>query len=77
MPAMEAEGLWKALDVLEAQEHLSLTRALSYTSLTKQARSERDKALYSTAYPRSIYKREAKDVGALLHKLGGKDERRK
>jgi hypothetical protein len=69
--------LWKAIDVLEAQEQLSTIRAYQHTSLTKNARIERDKKLYAAAYPRHIYKKEAKDASFLLQKLGGTDGRRK
>jgi len=69
--------LWKAIDILEAQEQLVLIRAFQHTSLTKNAKIERDKKLYAAAYPRDIYKREAKDASFLVQKLGGKDGRRK
>jgi hypothetical protein len=63
--------LWKAIDVLETQEHISLVRAITYPQLKKQARAERDKKLYAAAYPRDIYKKEAKSASFLVEKLGG------
>lgn len=71
MPAHRLNSLWKAIDVLEAQEHLSLVRAIQYPHLKASAQKERDKKLYASAYPRDIYKKEAKSVGFLLQKLGG------
>jgi hypothetical protein len=75
---MRAENfnlLWSAIDVLEAQEHLALINAIQYPKLTKAARAEKTKTLSSTAYPRHIYKRESKDAGFLISKLGGKNGR--
>lgn len=63
--------LWRAIDVLEAQEHIALVRALTYPQLKKNARVERDKKLHQAAFPRDIYKKEAKNVSFLLNKLGG------
>ena len=71
MPASDFGMLWKAIDVLEAQEHISMIRAIQFPQLTKQARTERDKKLYQAAYPRDIYKKEAKNASFLLQKLGG------
>jgi hypothetical protein len=71
MSAADFNMLWKAIDILEAQEHIAHIRATSYPNLTKQARSERDKTLYKSAYPRDLYKRETKSVSSLLQKLGG------
>jgi hypothetical protein len=71
MPAPDFNMLWKAIDVLEAQEHISLVRAFQYPQLKKQARVDRDKKLYAAAYPRDIYKKEAKSASFLLNKLGG------
>ena len=65
--------LWKAIDVLEAQEHISHIRATTYPQLKRQARVERDKKLYAAAYPRDIYKKEAKSASFLIEKLGGKN----
>ena len=72
MPAQRLATLWKAIDVLESQEHLALVRAVQYPHLTKNAQKERDKKLYAAAYPRDIYKKEAKSANFLLQKLGGK-----
>jgi hypothetical protein len=77
MPAHIFNRLWKAIDVLESQEQISSIRAIQYPNLTKAARTERDKKLYAAAYPRDIYKKEAKDAAFLVQKLGGKDGRRK
>lgn len=63
--------LWKAIDVLEAQEHIAFVRGLQYPQLKRQARVERDKKLYQAAYPKDIYKKDAKDANFLLQKLGG------
>jgi hypothetical protein len=71
MPAQQFNMLWKAIDVLEAQEHINLCRALQYPMLKRQARVERDKKLYNAAYPRDIYKKEAKSASFLVEKLGG------
>jgi len=72
MNASDFNMLWKAIDILEAQEQIVLIRALQYPQLTKAARAERDKNLLAAAYPRDIYKKKAKDVKFLLEKLGGK-----
>lgn len=77
MPAARFNGLWKAIDVLEAQEQLVLIRAFQYPQLKKQARSDRDKKLYAAAYPRDIYKKEAKSASFLAQKLGGRSGGRK
>ena len=72
MSANDFNILWKAIDVLEAQEHISQVRALMYPILKKQARIDRDKKLYAAAYPRDIYKKPAKSAFFLVDKLGGK-----
>jgi len=72
MPASAFNSLWKSIDVLEAQEHIEKVRVESYPSLTKKAKTERDNKLLKAAYPKEIYKREAKDVSFLVKKLGGK-----
>ncbi len=72
MSAADFNKLWKAIDVLEAQEHIAQIRAVTYPQLTRPARVERDKKLYSAAYPRDIYKKEAKSASFLVEKLGGK-----
>ncbi len=72
MPAREFNNLWKAIDVLEAQEHLALSRALLFPHLKPRARAERDKKLSTAAYPRDIYKKEAKSSAFLVNTLGGK-----
>jgi len=77
MSARRLNSLWLAIDVLETQEHLGLIRAVVYPNLKESARAERDKALNSIAYPRNLYPREAKSVGFLVEKLGGKNGRRK
>jgi hypothetical protein len=71
MSASEFNKLWKAIDILEAQEHIAFVRAIQYPHLKKQARVERDKKLYQAAYPRDIYKKDAKSVSFLVQKLGG------
>lgn len=77
LPAKVFNNLWKAIDILEAQEQLVLIRAFQYPKLKQSAQREKDKKLYAAAYPRDIYKKPAKDVGVLLQKLGGVDGRRK
>lgn len=72
MPVGDFNMLWKAIDVLEAQEHISLIRAHIYPQLKKQAKVDRDKKLHAAAYPRDIYKRPAKNVSFLIDKLGNK-----
>jgi hypothetical protein len=72
LSAQDFNMLWRAIDVLESQEHISHCRALLYPSMKRQARVERDKKLYAAAYPRDIYKKEAKSASFLVDKLGGK-----
>ena len=72
MNAKDFNMLWRAIDVLESQEHISLVRALIYPQLKKQARIDRDKKLYAAAYPRDIYKKPVKSASFLVDKLGGK-----
>lgn len=71
MPAHELASLWRAIDVIESQEDM---RAMN-TSLVGQMKPEAFRAfkkkLYDRAYPRDVYKREAKDAKFLLSKLGG------
>lgn len=71
MPAADFNSLWRAIDVLEAQEHISLLRAFQFPMLKGHAQKEREKHLYQAAYPRDIYKKEAKDANFLIQKLGG------
>lgn len=71
LSARDFNILWNAIDVLESQEHIALTNALVYPNLKKHARSERDKKLVAAAYPRDVYKKEAKDATFLVKKLGG------
>lgn len=77
LSARRVNSLWQAIDVLEAQEHITHVNALEYPNLKPSAKRERNKKLYSVAYPRDIYKRDAKDVSVLLQKIGGSDGRRK
>ena len=71
MRASDFNNLWKAIDILEAQDHLLLIRAFQYPQLKQSARNQRDKKLYAAAYPNYLYKKEAKPASFLLKKLGG------
>lgn len=71
MTASDFNMLWRAIDVLEAQEHIAESRAATYPHLTKKARVERDQKMTKAAYPRTIYKKDTKEVSYLLNKLGG------
>lgn len=71
MPAAFFNLLWKAIDILEAQEHLAVIHAVMYPKLKRSAKLERNKRLHSMAFPKEIYKKDAKDVSFLLQKLGG------
>ena len=77
MTATEFNILWKAIDVLEAQELLNAFRLALVPRLKDSSRKEREKELMLKAFPREIYKRATKDVNFLLQKLGGPNGRRK
>jgi len=55
MSARRKQTLWQAIDVLEAQETLSLIRAFCYTNMKQIDREAFDSKLKSTAYPTYIY----------------------
>jgi len=69
--------LWKAIDVIEAQEALTLIRAIGHYKTKASYQREREKKLNDMAYPRHIYRRDTRDVSVLVNKLGGKNGRRK
>lgn len=73
LTARNFNTMWNAIDVLEAQEHIALCRAISYPNLKKAAMKQRDDKLVKAAYPSNIYKKKAQDVNFLLQKLGGKN----
>ena len=56
MSARRKSSLWQAIDVIEAQETLTLIRAFSYTNMKQIDRADFDSKLKSTAYPSDIYK---------------------
>lgn len=71
MPVSRLNKLWRAIDVLEAQEHIAQMRAAGFPYMKKEEMKERQKKLYNAAYPRDIYRRETKDVSFLADKLNG------
>jgi len=74
MPARQFNKLWAAIDILESQEHIGHIKAIGFHNLAKGAKTKRNKELYAAAYPKHIYKKDAKDskdFRYLARKLGG------
>ena len=72
MPARKKHTLWLAIDVLEAQETISLIKATTYTKLKKVDRDNFDSKLKRRAYPDHIYAANQKTTdlkNSLLFKL--------
>lgn len=77
MSARTKNTLWRAIDVIEAQESLNLIRAFSYTNMKESDRSDFDSKLKTQAYPKEIYSPKSVDAAvdikdSFLIKLQGR-----
>jgi hypothetical protein len=72
MSARKKHTLWLAIDVLEAQETISLIKATTYTKLKKADREGFDSKLKRRAYPDEIYAQAVTGINvkeSILYKL--------